>query len=104
MISPMRILALLLALTACGAQPAPQMWGATRTDVTRDGRQYTVFQKGKQVEIIRLGWAARGQHQAIRATMIDLIQEMTGCRLVASTLQGDSGEMRGRVNCPKAKG
>ena len=100
----MRILLLLLALTACGAQPAPQMWGATRTDVTRDGRQYTVFQKDRQVEIIRLGWAARGQHQAIRATMIDLIQEVTGCRLVASTLQGDSAEMRGRVTCPKAKG
>lgn len=99
----MRILALLLALTACGAQPAPQMWGATRTDVTRDGRQYTIFQKGKQVEIIRLGWASRGQHQDIRATMIGLIPEVTGCRLVPSTLQGDSGEMRARVSCPKAK-
>jgi hypothetical protein len=77
------------------------MWGAERFDVTRDGRQYTLFQKGKQVEIIRLGWAARGEHQAIRATMIELIQEVTGCRLVASTLQGDSGEMRGRVACPR---
>lgn len=91
----------LLALTACGAQPAPQMWGAQRFDVTRDGRQYTVFQKDRQVEVIRLGWAARGQHQAIRATMIDVVQEVTGCRLVASTLQGDSGEMRGRVACPR---
>lgn len=94
-------LALFLALAACGAQPAPQMWGASRTDVTREGRKYAVFQKGKQVEIIRLGWAARGEHQAIRATMIDLIQEVTGCRLVESTLQGDSGEMRGRVACPR---
>ena len=94
-------LTLFLALAACGAQPAPQMWGAVRTDVTRDGRQYTVFQKDRQVEIIRLGWAARGQHQAIRATMIELIQEVTGCRLVESTLQGDSGEMRGRVSCPR---
>lgn len=97
----MRILALLLALTACGAQPAPQMWGATRTDVIRDGRQYTIFQKGKQVEIIRLGWANPGEHQAIRAVMIGLIPEVTGCRLVETTLQGDSGEMRGRVVCPK---
>lgn len=96
-----KALILFLALAACGVQPAPQMWGAERTDVTRDGRQYTLFQKGKQVEIIRLGWASRGEHQAIRATMIELIQEVTGCRLVESTLQGDSGEMRGRVACPR---
>jgi hypothetical protein len=95
------VLILLLALAACGAQPSPQMWGAERFDVIRDGRSYTVFKKGKHVEIIRLGWAARGEHQAIRATMIDVIQVVTGCRLVASTLQGDSGEMRGRVSCPR---
>jgi len=98
------ILGLLLALAACGAQPAPQMWGAARTDMMRDGRSYTLFQKGTQVEIIRLGWASRGEHQAIRATMIELIPEVTGCRLVESTLQGDSGEMRGRVTCPKGVG
>ncbi len=98
------IFAVGLGLAACGAQPAPQMWGAARTDVVRDGRSYTLFQKGKQVEVIRLGWASRGEHQAIRATMIELIPEVTGCRLVESTLQGDSGEMRGRVTCPKGAG
>lgn len=92
---------LVLALAACGAQPAPKMWGAARFDVTRDGRQYTVFQKGRQVEIVRLGWASRGEHQAVRVAMIELIQEVTGCLVVASTLQGDSGEMRGRISCPR---
>lgn len=98
----MKALILILLLAACGAQPTPQMWGAERTDVTRNGRAYTVFQKDRQVEVIRLGWASPGEHQAIRATMIALIQEVTGCRLVETTLQGDSGEMRGRVACPKA--
>ncbi|WP_157056596.1 hypothetical protein [Pseudorhodobacter aquimaris] len=92
---------LILLLAGCGAQPNPKMWGAVRTDVTRDGRNYTVFQKGRQVEVIRLGWASRGEHQAIRATMIALVQEVTGCHLAESTLQGDSGEMRGRVSCPR---
>ena len=99
----MKALIALLLLAACGAQPSPQMWGAVRTDVTRDGRSYTVFQKNRQVEVIRLGWASPGEHQAIRAVMIGLIPEVTGCRLVETTLQGDSGEMRGRVNCPKPK-
>ncbi|MFN4155193.1 MAG: hypothetical protein ACK4HF_11100 [Paracoccaceae bacterium] len=93
------LILLLLLLSACGAQPAPQFFGAQRTDVSRDGRGYTVYQKGEAVEIIRLGYARRSEHQAIRATMISLIPEVTGCRLIESSLQGDSGEMRGRLRC-----
>lgn len=89
----------LMLLAACGAQPTPLMLGADRTEVTRDGRRYVVFRKGNRVEIIRLGWASPGEHQAIRATMIALIPEVTGCRLRDSSLQGDSGEMRGLVTC-----
>jgi hypothetical protein len=94
------ILISLLVLAACGAQPTPGLWGAERFDVNRDGRDYVLFKKGNQIEVIRLGWAKRGEHQAIRATMIDLILEVTGCQPVPSTLQGDSGEMRGRIRCP----
>jgi len=95
----MKFLAALVFLAACGAQPAPEFFGANRSDVTRDGRQYTVFHTEKRVEVIRLGYAVRGQHRAIRATMIALIPEVTGCKLVTSTLQGDSGEMRGAIRC-----
>ncbi len=89
----------LVFLAACGAQPTPLMFGAERTEATRNGRQYVVFKKEKTVEIIRLGYARRGEHQGIRADMVALIPQMTGCDLVESTLQGDSGEMRGRINC-----
>ncbi|WP_374397697.1 hypothetical protein [Tabrizicola sp.] len=91
----------LLFLAACGASPAPEFLGATRTDVNLDGRDYTVFQKGERVEVIRLGYAHRGEHQEIRATMIELIPRVTGCKLRDSTLTGDSGEMRGSLDCPK---
>lgn len=89
----------LVLLAACGAQPTPLMLGAERTEVTRNGRQYVVFQRDRQVEVIRLGYARRGEHQAIRAQMVALIPEVTGCKLAESTLQGDSGEMRGRISC-----
>jgi hypothetical protein len=92
---------LLTFLAACGASPAPEFMGATRTDVTLAGRDYAVFQKGERAEVIRLGYAARGEHQEIRATMIELIPRVTGCRLREATLQGDSGEMRGSLDCPK---
>jgi hypothetical protein len=93
------MLALLLLLPAC-ASPAPEFFGATRTDVVRDGRSYTILQKAERVEVIRMGYARPGDHQAIRATMIQLIPEVTGCTLREATLQGDSGEMRGSLNCP----
>ena len=95
----MKRMLLFLLLAACGAQPAPEFFAAKRADVSRDGRVYTVFYTDKRVEVIRLGYAPRGQHQAIRATMIGLIPEVTGCKLVESTLQGDSGEMRGSIRC-----
>lgn len=88
-----------LILVACGAQPAPEFLHATRVDVTRDGRQYTVYHTEKRVEVIRLGYAARGEHQVIRATMIGLIPQVTGCKLLERSLQGDSGEMRGSIRC-----
>ena len=100
----MKNLLIRLLLAACGAQPNPAMFGAQRFDATREGRPYTVFLKGNMAEVIRLGYARREEHQAIRATMIDLVPELTGCRIIASTWRGDSGEMRGRVNCPKFSG
>jgi predicted small integral membrane protein len=98
----MRRLLIPLFLAACGAQPTPLMFGAERIETTRGGREYVVFMKENMIEVIRLGYARRGEHAAIRETMIALIPEVTGCNLVESTLTGDSGEMRARVTCPRA--
>ncbi len=89
-----------ITLASCGASPAPEFFGATRTDITVNGRDYTVFQKDERVEVIRLGHARRGEHQEIRATMIELIPTVTRCKLREASLQGDSGEMRGSLQCP----
>jgi hypothetical protein len=86
-------------LVACGAQPAPTMFGAERTEVTRDGRQYVLFLKDSKVEVIRLGYAGRGEHEGIRQTMLALIPEVTGCKVNEGSIQGDSGEIRGTVRC-----
>ena len=96
----MRLILFTLFLTACAASPAPEFFGAKRVEVTREGRSYTVWHTEKRVEVVRHGYAKPGEHQAIRATMIDLIPALTGCKLNERTLEGDSGEMRGRVTCP----
>lgn len=95
----MRWYPLFFLLSACGAQPAPEMLWAERRDVTVAGRDYSVFFTDSRVEVIRKGWARPGEHQAIRATMINMIEPVTGCRLAPSTLMGDSGEMRGSIAC-----
>lgn len=94
----MRVLALLL-LAACASSPMPGMAGATRADVTVDGRAYTVWYTDRQVEVVRHGWAGAGAHQQIRDTMIALIGQVTGCKLNEASLHGDSGEMRGTIRC-----
>lgn len=99
MLTQRTLLPLILTLAACGAQPAPEMFGAARREVTVDGRQYVVFHKQNRVEVIRLGYARNGEHQAIRAAMIGLIEPTTGCKLNERSLQGDSGEMRGTIRC-----
>ncbi len=70
-------------------------------DVTRGGRDFTIYYTDKRVEVIRLGYAASGTHEGIRAQMIALIPQVTGCKLNENSLTGDSGEMRGSIRCPK---
>jgi hypothetical protein len=93
------LLLLTLVFAACGASPAPEMFGATRSEVAVDSRQYVVYQKQNRVQVIRLGYARNGEHQGIRAAMIGLIEPVTGCKLNERSLQGDSGEMRGTIRC-----
>lgn len=90
-------------IAACGAQPAPLMFGGARHETTLDGRDYVVYRKDDRVEVIRKGWASPGEHQAIRATMIEIVPWLTGCDVRPSTVEGDSGEIRARVTCPKGQ-
>jgi len=95
----MRLILFTLLLAACAASPAPEFFGAQKVEVSREGRNYTVWYTEKRVEVARHGYAKPGEHQAMRATMIALIPEVTGCKLYEKSLQGDSGEMRGTIRC-----
>ncbi len=94
----MRLFALLF-LTACAASPLPGMAGARMEKVSMNGRAYTLWYTQTRVEIVRHGWANPGDHQQIRADMIALIPQVTGCTLSEPTLTGDSGEMRASLRC-----
>ena len=96
--APMRVL-IPFVLAACTSSPMPGIAGATKAEVTAQGRGYTLWYTDTKVEIVRHGWASAGEHQAIRATMIALIPQVTGCRLNEGSLTGDSGEMRAAIRC-----
>jgi len=93
-------LSLTLLVAAC-ASPAPEFMGASQTRISRDGRDYAVFHTATRAEVVRLGYAGRAERQGMLAVMIDVMAEATGCTPVVSSIEGDTGEIRGRIRCPK---
>ena len=61
----MRALICLLFLAACGASPAPQYFGATRSEVVKGGITFVVFHKDNRAEVVRLGYLTRRERAAV---------------------------------------
>ncbi|MCB2139715.1 MAG: hypothetical protein KDE17_11410 [Rhodobacteraceae bacterium] len=99
----MRFLCLLLALSACGASPAPQFFGAERHEVTLGGIDFVVFRKGDRAEVVRLGYLGRAARDPVPALMEEAVLRTTGCRVRPGSrvtgLPGDTGEARFEIDC-----
>lgn len=93
----------LLILAACGAQPAPQFFGATRHDITLGGINFVVFQKDKYAEVVRLGYLTRAERAPIPDLMAQAAEQTTGCKVIPGSmitgLPGDTGEAKFRLTC-----
>lgn len=102
-VAGMKHLIPLLVLTACGASPAPQFFGATRHEVTLGGINFVVFQKDDRAEVVRLGYLTRAERAKVPDLMILAVEQTTGCRVVTGSvvtgLPGDTGEARVRLDC-----
>ncbi len=94
-------LALLLLLAACDASPYPSFFGATQTRTTVEGRDFTVFQKLNKAEVVRLGWAGPQERRGMRERMILAAEQATGCTVNPTSFEGDDGEARMSLRCPK---
>ncbi len=99
----MRLVLALLLLAACGASPAPDMFGALRSEVTRGGMDFVVFQQGSAVEVVRMGYLSRPQRRAVPALMAEAAEVATGCRVIANSMTtkipGDTGVARFALDC-----
>jgi hypothetical protein len=92
----MRLFVVILFLAACIASPAPMMMGAQKVTVTVGGHAYAVWRRDKAFEVVRMGYAKRAEQPAIKATMLAVVAQVTGCTPHVDT--GDSGEMRGTLS------
>lgn len=99
----MRVFLALFLLTACGASPAPQMFGASRTEVVKGGITFVVFQKDDRAEVVRMGYLSRAARAPVPGLMIEAVEAATGCRVrpgsVITGLPGDTGEARMDLDC-----
>ena len=93
----------LLILAGCGAQPAPQFFGATRHEITLGGINFVVFQKDKYAEVVRLGYLTRAERVPVADLMAQAAERTTGCKVVPGSmvtgLPGDTGEAKFRLTC-----
>lgn len=89
---------LLFVLAACDS-PSPQLGRAEPTRIVRDGYALTVWRSGDQVEVIRHGYAPRADLPKLRGVLLQAMRDTTGCDLQASSVNGDAGVLRARLDC-----
>ena len=94
-----RLIALALCLAACDS-PSPQMRGAQATHFVAEGHAMTLWRDGNSVEVIRHGYAPRSVQPRLRPAMAQAMTDLTGCTIRKGTLEGDTGVLRAKLNCP----
>lgn len=101
----MRLAPALLILAACGASPSPDMFGAERTEVTRGGLDFVVFQQGNEVEVVRMGYLTRAERAPVPVLMAEAAEAATGCAVIANSMvtkiPGDTGVARFALDCAR---
>lgn len=95
---------LVIALLAGCASAGHEYWRTARQTVVIDARSYDVFARRDtvppRVQVIRRGYARRGEHAAILLAMVQAAEQATGCVVRPGSAVGDSGVMNARLRCP----
>jgi hypothetical protein len=91
----MRWILVLFLLAACANSPSPRMLGAQSVNIRLDGRDFTIWRKGNDFEIVRYGWVGREDRLRVEETMLAAVEQVTGCKVRVK--RGDSGEINGKL-------
>ncbi|OCX66756.1 hypothetical protein BFP70_00950 [Thioclava sp. SK-1] len=103
----MRLVWWILVCAGCSHSPAPQFWGAQRSEIVLQGIRFAVYDIGGAVEVVRLGWLPRAARDQVPELMRSAAQQASGCTvagpaagpLKSPSLPGDTGEARFRMRC-----
>ena len=91
----MRWILILFLLAACAASPSPKMMAGQSVSIRLDGRDFTIWRKDKEFEIVRYGWVGRQDRLRVEETMLAAVEQVTGCKVRVKG--GDSGVIHGRL-------
>ncbi len=99
----MRFMPLLALLLAACTSPAPEFFGAHRHQVREGGLDFVVFWSASRAEVVRKGYLARAQRDAVPELMVRAVERASGCRVIPGSmttgLPGDTGEARVDLDC-----
>ncbi|MDP5306180.1 hypothetical protein [Paracoccus spongiarum] len=91
-----------LLLAACASQ-SPDMFGGERREVVVEGRDFVVFHKATEAEVVRMGYLGRAQRVDVPAQMAMAAAQATGCVVIPGSMTtripGDSGVARFDLDC-----
>ena len=97
-------LALLSLFLLAGCETAhPTMIGSVKHEVVVQGLRFVTFQKGDEVEVLRMGYLKRSERAGVQALMAEAAAATTGCRVIPDSIRtripGDSGEAMFDLDC-----
>lgn len=96
----MRFLSFLALCVLLGCDsPSPGMSRGAQSEVFIDGTRFTVWRQDDKVEVIRHGFARRGDQSRLKDLMAQAAQTASGCPLRAHSIEGDTGVLRARLVC-----
>ena len=97
-----RLVALLAtaALAAC-ASPSPEYLGSPAVRFTHDSTRYALWRRGDAAQIIRLDHAFAASQRPTPARLVAALEAETGCIVRPQSVQGDSGVLNARIDCPQ---
>lgn len=97
-----RSLVPLLCLLAACASPSAAYFGTPARQGQVNGREFQVYlhPERARAQVIRMGRAGGGEHQALIRDMVVAAERVSGCTALEGGRRGDSGVLNVALRCP----
>ena len=77
--------------------------GRAPVSVHVDGREFRVWSRREgsvgHVQVVRMGYVRRSGHGGLSVAMVTAAEQATGCNVILSSVEGDTGVINARIRC-----